>query len=70
MNRFYKFISQLFGKSERLRFLHDEVVRLSNQNGMLAERLQHRDNKIKQLYMDIHDLNRMLDEYEQGNKNN
>lgn len=70
MNKFFKIITQLFPFGRQLRILQDEVTKLSNQNGMLTERLQHRDNKIKQLYMDIHDLNRMLDEYEQGNKNN
>jgi len=67
MNKLFKIITQLFPSGRQLRILQNEVTRLSNQNGMLAERLQHRDNKIKQLYMDIHDLNRMLDEYEQRN---
>jgi hypothetical protein len=67
MNKLFKIITQLFPFGRQLRILQNEVTRLSNQNGMLAERLQHRDNKIKQLYMDIHDLNRMLDEYEQRN---
>lgn len=62
MNKLFNFLKQPFPIWKRLFFLHNEIVRLSNQNGMLVERLKNREEKIKKLLEANQYLNILLDE--------
>lgn len=70
MNNLFNFLKHPFPIWKRTFFLHNEIIRLSNQNGILVERLKNREEKIKKLNEANQYLNSLLDERDRNQTRN